>query len=100
MSFVEIALIINIVASMATFYFARSSFKEINERQKSEAWPCKIKGRHACYYVNNKCNLYKTHFISFITLSGSFIAKNSNEAKNRPNNNVKICDLKMPWYKA
>ena len=37
MSFVEIALIINIVASMATFYFARSSFKEINERQKSEA---------------------------------------------------------------
>ena len=37
MSFVEIALIINIVASMVTFYFARSSFKEINERQKSEA---------------------------------------------------------------
>lgn len=37
MSFVEIALIINIVASMVTFYFTMSSFKEINERQKSEA---------------------------------------------------------------
>ena len=38
MSFVEIALIINIVANMATFYFARSSFKKINERQKSKAY--------------------------------------------------------------
>lgn len=38
MTFTEIALIINIVASMVTFYFARSSFKEINERQKSEAY--------------------------------------------------------------
>ena len=28
MSFVEIALIINIVASMVTFYFARSSLKK------------------------------------------------------------------------
>jgi hypothetical protein len=38
MSFVEIALIINIVASMVTFYFARSSLKKINERQKYEAY--------------------------------------------------------------
>lgn len=35
MTFTEIALIINIAASLVTFYFARSSLKKINERQKS-----------------------------------------------------------------
>lgn len=37
MTFTEIALIINIVASIVTFYFTRSSFKEISKRQKFEA---------------------------------------------------------------